>query len=48
MVSLYGNIDIKENIHLCAHFYGVNNNVIETRAYYLMEMMDIKNSKISM
>ncbi len=45
MVSLYGDLTVKENIHLCADFYGVNKNVIETRADDLMEMMDIKNSE---
>ena len=31
MVSLYGDLTVKENIHLCADFYGVNENLIETQ-----------------
>ncbi|MGB7968825.1 MAG: ATP-binding cassette domain-containing protein [Methanobacterium sp.] len=45
MVSLYGDLTVKENIHLCADFYGVDENLIETRADDLMEMMDIKYSE---
>ena len=42
MVSLYGDLTVKENIHMCADFYGVPEDLIESRADELMEMMDIK------
>ncbi len=45
MVSLYADLTVKENIHLCADFYGVNENLIESRADDLMEMIDIKSSE---
>lgn len=42
MVSLYGDLTVKENIHLVADFYGVPPDLIESRADDLMEMIDIK------
>ena len=45
MVSLYADLTVKENIHLCADFYGVKEDLIEDRADDLMEMMDIKYSE---
>ncbi len=42
MVSLYGDLTVKENIHLCGDFYGVPQDLRDSRADELMEMVDIK------
>ncbi|MGO9388560.1 MAG: ATP-binding cassette domain-containing protein [Methanobacterium sp.] len=42
MVSLYGDLTVKENIHLCGDFYGVPTDLRDSRADELMEMVDIK------
>ncbi|WP_414470039.1 ATP-binding cassette domain-containing protein [Methanobacterium sp. ACI-7] len=42
LVSLYGDLTVKENIHLCADFYGLPSDLKEDRADELMEMVDIK------
>lgn len=42
LVSLYGDLTVKENIHLCADFYGLPTDQKESRADELMEMVDIK------
>ena len=42
MVSLYGDLTVKENIHLCGDFYGVPEDLRDSRADELMEMVDIK------
>ena len=42
MVSLYGDLTVKENVHLCGDFYGVHEDLRDSRADELMEMVDIK------
>jgi ABC-2 type transport system ATP-binding protein len=42
LVSLYGDLTVKENIYLCADFYGLPEDLKESRARELMEMVDIK------
>lgn len=42
MVSLYKDLSVRENILLCADFYGVPDDVKYDRADELMEMIDIK------
>ena len=42
MVSLYGDLTVKENIQLCGDFYGVPRDLRDSRADELMEMVDIK------
>ena len=42
LVSLYGDLTVKENVHLCADFYGLSSDLKESRADELMEMVDIK------
>ena len=42
MVSLYGDLTVKENIQLCGDFYGVSQDLRDSRADELMEMVDIK------
>lgn len=42
LVSLYGDLTVRENIHLCADFYGLPTDLKESRADELMEMVDIK------
>jgi ABC-2 type transport system ATP-binding protein len=42
LVSLYGDLTVKENVYLCADFYGIPTDLKESRADELMEMVDIK------
>jgi ABC-2 type transport system ATP-binding protein len=42
LVSLYGDLTVKENVYLCADFYGLPEDLKESRADELMEMVDIK------
>jgi len=42
LVSLYGDLTVRENIELCADFYGLQEDLKESRADELMEMVDIK------
>lgn len=42
LVSLYGDLTVKENIHLCVDFYGMPEDLKISRADELMEMVDIK------
>ena len=42
LVSLYGDLTVKENVHLCADFYGLPEDLKISRADELMEMVDIK------
>lgn len=42
LVSLYGDLTVKENIYLCADFYGLPEDLKISRADELMEMVDIK------
>ncbi len=42
LVSLYGDLTVRENIELCADFYGLPEDLKESRADELMEMVDIK------
>ncbi|MGB9936367.1 MAG: ATP-binding cassette domain-containing protein [Methanobacterium sp.] len=42
LVSLYGDLTVKENIYLCADYYGLPTDLKESRADELMEMVDIK------
>ena len=42
LVSLYGDLTVRENIELCADFYGLAQDLKESRADELMEMVDIK------
>lgn len=42
LVSLYGDLTVKENVYLCADYYGLPSDLKESRADELMEMVDIK------
>lgn len=42
LVSLYGDLTVRENIDLCADFYGLPGDLKESRAEELMELVDIK------
>ncbi|NYB52377.1 MAG: ATP-binding cassette domain-containing protein [Methanobacteriaceae archaeon] len=42
LVSLYGDLTVKENVYLCADYYGIDKDLKESRADELMEMVDIK------
>ncbi|MGZ7108205.1 MAG: ATP-binding cassette domain-containing protein [Methanobacterium sp.] len=42
LVSLYGDLTVKENVQLCADYYGLPKDLKESRADELMEMVDIK------
>lgn len=42
LVSLYGDLTVKENVELCADFYGMPRDLKETRIDELMELVDIK------
>ena len=42
LVSLYGDLTVKENVYLCADYYGLPSDLKESRAAELMEMVDIK------
>jgi len=40
--SLYGDLTVRENVDLCADFYGLPDDLKESRADELMELVDIK------
>lgn len=42
LVSLYGDLTVRENINLCADFYGLSKDLKQSRAEELMELVDIK------
>jgi ABC-2 type transport system ATP-binding protein len=42
LVSLYGDLTVKENAELCADFYGMPRDLKEGRIDELMELVDIK------
>jgi ABC-2 type transport system ATP-binding protein len=42
LVSLYGDLTVRENIDLCADFYGLPTDLKINRAEELMELVDIK------
>lgn len=42
LVSLYADLTVKENVYLCADYYGLPTDLKESRAAELMEMVDIK------
>ncbi len=42
LVSLYGDLTVKENVYLCADYYGLPTDLKKSRAAELMEMVDIK------
>ena len=42
LVSLYGDFTVRENIDLCADFYGLPTDLKMSRAEELMELVDIK------
>ncbi len=42
LVSLYADLTVKENVYLCADYYGLPKDLKESRAAELMEMVDIK------
>jgi len=42
LVSLYGDLTVRENIDLCADFYGLPTDLKISRAEELMELVDIK------
>jgi len=42
LVSLYGDLTVRENIELCADFYGLPTDLKMNRAEDLMELVDIK------
>lgn len=48
LVSLYGDLTVKENIMLCADFYGLSDDIKYSRADELMEMVDIKYAENKM
>jgi len=48
LVSLYGDLTVKENIMLCADFYGLSDDIKYPRADELMEMVDIKYAENKM
>jgi len=42
LVSLYRDLTARENISLCADYYGIDKNIKEERINELMELVDIK------
>jgi ABC-2 type transport system ATP-binding protein len=42
LVSLYGDLTARENVTLCADYYGIDKNIREDRIDELMELVDIK------
>ncbi|MDO8870275.1 MAG: ATP-binding cassette domain-containing protein [Methanobacteriaceae archaeon] len=42
LVSLYGDLTVRENVELCADFYGMPRDLKEVRIEELMELVDIK------
>ncbi|MDR1820303.1 MAG: ATP-binding cassette domain-containing protein [Methanobrevibacter sp.] len=42
LVSLYKDLTARENISLCADYYGIDKNIKEERINELMELVDIK------
>lgn len=48
LVSLYGDLTVKENVYLCADYYGLPTDLKESRAEELMEMVDIKYAQDKM
>jgi ABC-2 type transport system ATP-binding protein len=42
LVSLYGDLTVRENVELCADFYGMPRDLKEERIEELMELVDIK------
>ena len=42
LVSLYGDLTVRENIELCADFYGLPTDLKISRSEELMELVDIK------
>jgi ABC-2 type transport system ATP-binding protein len=48
LVSLYGDLTVKENIMLCADYYGLPDDIKHQRADELMEMVDIKYAENKM
>jgi ABC-2 type transport system ATP-binding protein len=42
LVSLYKDLTARENISLCADYYGIDKNIKEDRINELMELVDIK------
>ena len=42
LVSLYGDLTVRENVYLCADFYGLPTDLKISRADELMELVDIK------
>ncbi len=48
LVSLYGDLTVKENVYLCADYYGITEDLKESRADELMEMVDIKYAQNKM
>ncbi len=48
LVSLYADLTVKENVYLCADYYGLPTDLKESRAAELMEMVDIKYAENKM
>lgn len=42
LVSLYGDLTVRENVELCADYYGIDEDIKEDRIVNLMELVDIK------
>ncbi|MDR2624091.1 MAG: ATP-binding cassette domain-containing protein [Methanobrevibacter sp.] len=42
LVSLYKDLTARENVSLCADYYGIDKNIKESRIDELMELVDIK------
>lgn len=42
LISLYGDLTVRENVELCADYYGMPKDLKQTRIEDLMELVDIK------
>ena len=42
LVSLYGDLTVRENVEMCADYYGIDEDIKEDRIVDLMELVDIK------
>jgi len=48
MVSLYGDLTVRENVELCADYYGMPRDLKKERIVELMELVDIKYAENKM
>lgn len=42
LVSLYGDLTVRENVEMCADYYGIDEDIKEDRIVDLMELVDIR------